>query len=33
LNDSLFLQFIGDKGIRNHDDARNYIGTNISKHG
>ena len=25
LNDSLFLRFIGDKGIRNRDDARNYI--------
>jgi len=25
LNDSLFRRFIGDKGIRNRDDARNYI--------
>ena len=33
LNDSLFLRFIGDKGIRNRDDARNYIGANISKKG
>ena len=25
LNDSLFLRFIGDKGVRTRDDARNYI--------
>ncbi len=25
LNDSLFLRFIGDKGVRNRVDARNYI--------
>jgi hypothetical protein len=31
LNDSLFLRFIGDKGIRTRDDAVKYIGTNLSK--
>lgn len=25
LNDSSFLRFIGDKGVRNLDDARNYL--------
>ena len=25
LNDAAFLQFIGDKGVRTEDDARNYL--------
>ena len=25
LNEPSFLEFIGDKGVRNLDDARNYI--------
>jgi len=25
LNDSLFLRFIGDKGVTSRDDARKYI--------
>jgi len=37
LNDAAFLQFIGDKGVRNLDDARRYIsegpGQSYRQHG
>jgi RimJ/RimL family protein N-acetyltransferase len=37
LNDAAFLQFIGDKGVRNLDDARQYIsegpGQSYRQHG
>ena len=29
LNDSAFLRFVGDKGVRTSDDARNYILTGL----